>query len=365
MIDLKRIIPYIFVAFITVMLIAFPKDSLSYALSSLEICKSVIIPTLFPFFVCSGLLIYSGVAQFLAKLSGPLMKPLFNVGGPGASALVLGILGGYPLGAVTACQLYESGYLSQTETERLLAFCNNSGPLFILGAVGSAIYSSGMVGVVLYASHIISTLFIGFIFRFYKKDKHTAPVYRINQQEDSFPQVFSKVLSNSINSILTVCGAIVFFGVVSGVITAYFPDGSVIKALISGILELSGGTFAIEKTDLPIAFKLSLSAACIGFAGMCVHLQVASVTAKHHLSLVPYITGKILHGLFSAILTFLYFAINSESISVFKNNERALSAGFCMSSLYSVMNLILFLGLGIFIFFSLRLGFKAYQLKKE
>lgn len=293
------------------------------------------------------------------------MRPLFNVGGPGASALVLGVLGGYPLGAVTACQLYESGYLSKTETERLLSFCNNSGPLFILGAVGSAIYSSGKVGVVLYLSHIISTLFIGVAFRFYKKDKHTAPEYRINQNQDTFPQVFSKVLSNSINSILTVCGAVIFFGVVSGIVTAYLPNGSVIKAVISGILELSGGTFAIEKTTLPMAFKLSLSAACIGFAGLCVHLQVASVTVNHQLSLVPYFAGKLLHGAISCILTFLYFTLFPLESSVFKNNSTPLSAGFCMSSMYSVINLILFFTLGIILLFSMCFGFKALRLSKE
>ena len=343
MVHIKRSLPYIFVGFITVMLILFPQNATLYAKNSLDLCYSVIIPTLFPFFVCSGLLICSGVAQGLSKISGPIMRPLFNIGGPGASALVLGVLGGYPLGAVTACQLYESGYLSKTETERLLAFCNNSGPLFILGAVGCALYSSTKVGVVLYVSHIISTLFVGFLFRFYKKDKHTAPVYPINQSDDGFGQVFSRVLANSVNSILTVSGAIVFFGVVSGIVTEHLPVNNGIKAIIHGILEFSGGTVAINESDFPLTLKLILSATCVGFSGICVHLQVASVVAKHHLSLATYFWGKILHGLFAGLLTFLYLVLSPLSVSVFKSTTAPMSGGFCMSSMYSVINILLFL----------------------
>lgn len=347
------------------MIIIFPQNATSYALSGLDICYNVIIPSLFPFFVCSGLLISSGVAKGLSKISGPVMRPVFNVGGPGASALVLGILGGYPLGAVTACQLYESGYLSKTETERLLAFCNNSGPLFILGAVGCALYSNATVGVVLYVSHILSTLLVGFLFRFYKKDKHVAPVYAINQNDDSFGQVFSRVLANSVNSILTVCGAVVFFGVVSGIITEHLPVDTGIKAIIHAILEFSGGTVAISKSAFPTTMKLTLSALCVGFSGICVHLQVASHTARYQLSLIPYVLGKILHGIFAGSFTLLYLLLSPVEISVFKNTDAPLSGGFCMGSMYSVINILFFLVLAVLFFSFTYFEIKYHKNKKR
>lgn len=361
---MKRAVPYIFVAYIALMILIHPQTAIMSAKSGLYLCYDVIIPSLFPFFICSGLLIYSGVTKFLAKISGPLMRPLFNVGGAGSSALVLGIVSGYPLGALTACQLYESGYLSKTETERLLAFCNNSGPLFILGAVGSAIYSSGKIGVVLYVSHIISTLLVGVLFRFYAKDKHTAPNYALNQADDGFSQVFSKVLINSVNSILTVSGAVIFFGVVSGIITTQLPFDDGLKSFVTGILELSGGTKAISRTELPITIKLTLSAFVVGFAGVCVHIQVAAIVAKHHLSLIPYILGKFLHGLFSAGLTYLYFYVFPPNISVFKCTSATISAGFCMSSMYSVINLLFFVILGILVISFTTIGIRIYCSRK-
>ncbi len=361
---MKRAVPYIFVAFIALMILIYPQNAIMSAKSGLYLCYDVIIPSLFPFFICSGLLIYSGFTKILAKISGPFMRPLFNVGGSGSTALTLGIVSGYPLGALTACQLYESGYLSKTETERLLAFCNNSGPLFILGAVGSAIYSSGKIGVVLYISHILSTLLVGFLFRFYARDKHTAPTYSINQSEDGFSQVFSKVLASSINSILTVSGAVIFFGVISGIVTAHLPLGDAIKSVITGILELAGGTKAISETTLPLTIKLTLSAFVVGFAGICVHIQVAAIVAKYHLSLVPYILGKLLHGLFSALFTYLYFCVFPPKIPVFKSTSAVMSAGFCMSSIYSVINILFFVILGILVITFASMGIKQYSNQK-
>lgn len=360
---MKRFLPYLFVVFIGVMILLFPKNAIMYAKSGLQLCYDVIIPSLFPFFVCSGLLIYSGATKVLAKIAGPIMRPLFNVGGSGSTALTLGIISGYPLGAITACQLYESGYLSKTETERLLAFCNNSGPLFILGAVGSAIYSSGKIGVVLYISHILSTLLVGFLFRFYARDKHTAPTYPINQNEDSFSQVFSKVLANSINSILTISGAVIFFAVISGILTAHLPIGDIAKSIITGIFELTAGTKAVSETVLPLTAKLTISAFIVGFAGLCVHIQVASTVSRYHLSLVPYITGKFLHGLFAALFTYLYFLIFPPKIQVFKSTSAALSAGFCMSSVYSVIGILFFLVLGILVITFASMGIKRFITK--
>ncbi|MBO5060170.1 MAG: hypothetical protein J6C82_04580 [Clostridia bacterium] len=348
---LKKLIPYLIVVYVTVMMIIFPENSIMYARQAIDICKEVIIPSLFPFFICSGLLIYSGLSKTLSQICKPIMKPLFNVSGCGAAALVLGIISGYPLGAVTACQLYESGYLSKSETERLLAFCNNSGPLFILGAVGAAIYSGRQFGIVLYVSHILAALTVGIIFRFYAPGKHSAPAYEISQPERSFSEVFSQVLASSLNSILTVCGAVIFFSVISGIITSQLPVNDILKAFFSGIMELTGGTKSISETTLSLTEKLVMSAFVVGFAGLCVHLQVIAIVSKQGLSLIPYFFGKLLHGTLAALYTLIYFKIFPPKVSVFMNNAAALDAGFCMGSLYSVINVLFFTLLAAFIIF--------------
>lgn len=358
---MKKSIPYIIVFAVTVMLLISPEQSLEYAKNSLDLCFDVIVPSLLPFFICSGLLIYSGFAKSLSKICRPVMKPLFNINGCGAAAFVLGIISGYPLGAVTACNLYKSGYLSESETERLLAFCNNSGPLFILGAVGSAVYASPKIGVILYTSHILSALTVGILFRFYASGAHTSPDYTLNQTEQSFSETFTAVLSSSVNNILTICGAIVFFGAVSGIISRYMPGGSLINSLTSALLEMTNGINKISRLDISLASKLIISSFAVGFAGICVHLQVMSSVVRCHLSLRPYLIGKFMHGILAALYTFILLRLFPNSISVFANSN---PGGYFASSLYTVISVLFCILLAIFVIIFSFLAGKKFHKKK-
>ena len=127
---IKKILIYLFAVGAVVLLIKNASNAIRYASDAIDLCLEMIVPTLFPFFICSGILIYSGFCELLAKAFQFCMYPLFRISPVGSSAFILGIVSGYPLGAVTAGELYSNNYLSKTEAERLLAFCNNSGPLF-------------------------------------------------------------------------------------------------------------------------------------------------------------------------------------------------------------------------------------------
>lgn len=152
----------------TLALMLYPKPSMEAARTGLQLCYNVIIPSLFPFFVLSSLVVELGLAGYLGRLLEGIMWPLFHVSGACASAFALGFVGGYPVGAKTAINLYERGMCTRTEAERLLAFCNNSGPAFILGVVGAGIFASSTVGVLLYLAHALASVCIGLLFRFYK-----------------------------------------------------------------------------------------------------------------------------------------------------------------------------------------------------
>lgn len=155
----------------TLALMFWPKDSMAAARDGLTLCYNVIIPSLFPFFVLSALVVDLGLAGHLGRALEGIMRPLFNVPGACAPALALGFVGGYPVGARTALQLYQKGMCTKTEAERLLAFCNNSGPAFILGVVGAGVFASSKVGVLLYLAHAAASVCVGLVFRFYKAGK--------------------------------------------------------------------------------------------------------------------------------------------------------------------------------------------------
>ena len=127
---------------------------------ALSLCARSVIPSLFPFLVISSLLLAMGFGDLTASVLSGLMEPLFRIGGPGSAALVLGLLGGYPIGAKTAGELYQSHALSRQEAERLLTFCNNCSPVFLISVLGSGIFGSVRAGVWLLLIHVGSALLV-------------------------------------------------------------------------------------------------------------------------------------------------------------------------------------------------------------
>ena len=58
-----------------------------------------------------------------------------------------------------------------------------------------------------------------------------------------------------------------------------------------------------------ISLNIIVTAFLLGFGGLSVLLQVFSVVSKSDLSIKPYVVGKILHGIFAAVYTFLVMSI--------------------------------------------------------
>ena len=99
-------------------LVAAPGEAIAGAKDGLTLCFNVIVPSLFPFFVLSSLVVDLGLAAYLGRAMEGLMRPLFRVSGSCAAAVALGFIGGYPVGARTALQLYQQGLCSKPEAER-------------------------------------------------------------------------------------------------------------------------------------------------------------------------------------------------------------------------------------------------------
>ncbi len=325
---MKKTIFHTVVILIILIILIRSREVILYAREAMNMCYEIIIPSLFPFFVCSGLLIWSGFGSFLAKAAKGIMRPLFNVAPAGAAAFVLGIISGFPLGAVTAAQLYECGSISKSEAERLLAFCNNSGPLFIIGSVGTAIYGRPAYGVALYVIHIIASVAVGIFFRGYNKARHTAPPMRLDTADIPLTEVFRKALSDASKNILTVCFAIIFFSAVSRALLSLTPLPPLFDALASGLFEFSTGTLKTSVLDIDIYRKLILTSFIIGFSGLSVHIQVMAVTARSGLSLKPYILGKLLHGAAAAGLTAAALKLFPVSAAVFSDSAHKMSSSF-------------------------------------
>jgi len=165
----KYIVQIISITFI-LCLVIFSDTSVNAARRGIKLWFEVVFPSLFPFFVASDILNKTGFVRVMGFLFEPIMKPLFKVPGQGAFAFLMGITSGYPTGAKITSELYMAGDLTENEAERLLAFTNNSGPLFIFGAVAVGMFKAPELGILLFSCHVAACISVGILFGLFKRE---------------------------------------------------------------------------------------------------------------------------------------------------------------------------------------------------
>lgn len=319
------ILPGLICIFILCLLL-FSQTNISATKSGLNLWANSVLPSLLPFFIATELLSYTNAISMLGNLLNRFMRPVFNVPGVGAFALIMGIISGYPVGAKIVANLKEQKLCTDIEAERLLAFTNNSGPLFIVGTVGVGLFYDFSLGLFLLGIHILSTLTVGFLFRWWgnsKSKKNRSVDYSVVQPSLSFSnlgEVLSKSIISSINTILMIGGFVVLFSIIISMLETsnvlytianflriFHIPNYISISILSGFLEVTNGIFYIANlTVCSFKLKIMLCSFVLGFGGFSVLLQVLSISSKAKISIKPYFIGKLLQACFAFIYTYLF-----------------------------------------------------------
>ncbi len=315
----------------TAFLLIFSNNNLSSAKTGLSLWANSVVPSLLPFFIATELLKYTNIIPYLGKLLNKFMKPIFNVPGEGAFPFIMGIISGYPMGAKIVANFKDEGICTTEEAERLLAFTNNSGPLFIIGTVGIGLFKDTATGILLFFTHILACITVAFLFRWWKSSTKKRSYVIQNSTTNSPSKVslanLGEVLANSImsaiNTIFLIGGFIVLFSVIisilensgflrilsniiSPILSALGISASYAEGILTGILELTNGVYSIASIPAKsISNNIIICAFLLGFGGISITLQILSITSKAKISIKPYLIGKLLQGCFAALYTYL------------------------------------------------------------
>ena len=325
------IIPTIICLF-TLFLILFSNSNLSAAKKGLSLWANSVVPSLLPFFIATELLGYTNIIPMFGKLLNKFMRPLFNVPGEGAFPFIMGIISGYPVGAKIVSDFKKQGLCTNIEAERLIAFTNNSGPLFIVGTVGIGLFKDTKTGILLLITHILACITVGILFRWWKVSKNKRSSFlHVNSNKlpskislSNLGEILASSIMNSISTIFLIGGFVVLFSVVisilnnSGILNLFVnlisPLSNVfrisnkyLKGIITGLIELTNGVCSIALiASKNISTNIIICAFLLGFGGISVVLQVLSITSKNNISIKPYLIGKFLQGTFAAIYTCIF-----------------------------------------------------------
>lgn len=278
-------LPLIFLVLMASALLIFPDATFSGAENGLRICARAIIPSLFPFFVVINLMCSLGYTEKI-----------------GASCLLLGLIGGYPVGAQTIANQYRNGIIGKGEAQQMILYCNNAGPAFIFGVVGYGVFQSFWVGLALYLIHAVSAVILGATFIHKKKSKIHS------MTEGSLTPRFSNALTVSVRqaglTAIQVCIFVIFFSVLCSYFQFFIPEQwkkNPFVVLGLSCLELAGGISMLSEIPNQ-AVLFCLSSFLLGFGGLCVTFQTFSILDEAGLSGKHYLASKLFHGLISILL---------------------------------------------------------------
>ena len=339
----KRLIPLFFILLtssLLFLLLLYSKECIDLASNGLLIWFHKMIPTLFPFMVLSGFLVRTGLSYKIGHFLRPFLGILRPLPSHMLYVVFMGFLCGFPMGAKIVADMLEKNQLSQKEGQYLLSFCNNIGPLYILGYVIPLFQYPNTVPflILMYSIPIIFGLFsylkiyscsnyrfTNAINRKQKCNELTNTEFITKSTEHnivSSPKYlvcFQEALTSAIEQITLLGGCMIFFNtlliiplklmpLISSV--PYFSKITYLQAAFCSLIEIGGGLqhFVLSSTNkygtcISSYFIMSL----LTFGGLSCILQTFFIIKNTGLNIFTYIKQKAIQ---SCIYILLYIIFN-------------------------------------------------------
>lgn len=369
---IKKLLFSIIVISLMFCLLLYPKEMLDAASKGILLWFRSVLPSLFPFMVGVSLLLNLGAADLLGHILEPIMRPLFHISGACSFPIVMGFLSGYPMGAKIVTQLEQNGTISSEEAQRTLSFCNNPGPLFVIGTTATAMLQCPYAGYFMMLCIFLGSITTGFIFRFYGKkqlSKTKCLKHIISHNNNSIGTMLGKSVFESMETIVQIGGFVILFSVIiqtlektnilsffSQKFASFFPNASyeLISGIFCGILEMTNGVNIISNSNHLLFTRIIFITAILSFGGFSILAQTLSILSNSAIHTGIYIFSKICNSLFSASYVFILYPFFQETIQKTVPTGNMLVKGTVFDKEFALL-CILFSSICLFLYFFTKL----------
>lgn len=268
-----------------------PNESASAVKFGLTVCGEIVIPSIFPFtFLC--ILIYS---TNISKIIEYILSPLKKIGLNSTIGLVIimSMIGGYPIGSKLISILKKEEIIDDKTANKMLMFCINPGPAFVIIAVGSGMLRSHKAGVILFASTTLSSIVIGIII---------LSVFNVNsnllkRKHIAFSEGVVKSISEATSTVINICSFVIIFTCIGSAIKYILPDN--ISNCFISLLEVTNGCLYLSK------YSIYFVAFIISFSGLAVHFQVFSICRHIKINYSLFYLCRIIHSILTVFITYV------------------------------------------------------------
>lgn len=283
------------------LLLCFSGACLSAARTAIDLFVRNVLPTLFPFYVCTAMLYASGALQRLAARARSRLLPCF----------LIGMHAGFPSGA-RLC-----GLLGK---ESRAACCNLCSPVFLMSVVAVGLCGNAQLFFPLAIAHwgsgLLTAAALAALSPGNTAEASSAALARTDAD-------LLSAIAEGMDAMLRILGCMLFFCVASGALSELlhltrFPAGN---AALAAFFEITAGCNAIVSLGLPSRLTCALLSACVSFGGLCVFAQAKLVAPR--VRALEYLLQKCAQAVLAALLAWwITPAFVSEQIPVFSPNAQ-------------------------------------------
>ncbi len=312
-------------------LIVFSPGAKEGALYGAALAQRVIIPSLLPLLIIFNFIQHSAAGIALENMLRPVTCKILRLPKCAGPAVFLGLLGGYPTGALLTANLYRNADIDSACARRLLRFDFSGGAGFIITALGAGILKSRAQGAVLFASvtaaALISALLGSLI---WGKSEEGESSYLSVPPGDAL----NKSVEQSARSVINMAAYIVLF-------CAVFTNIR-LPELLTPLLEITSGTTACA-SEVP----LWATAFYLAFGGFCIHLQIFSVIKEAKMKYADFLLWRVINGVISAAVCLALTHIFPQVNEVFSNYSETIVRP---TSVNAALSVLMLLGSAVLIF---------------
>lgn len=313
-----------FIGFLVITLvvgtIAFGSSLASGIANGLALCVNTLIPSLFPFMVLSNFLVLSGLYKYFSLPLLPFTRFLFKMPKNMGPVIALSFIGGFPVGAKNIQTLYEQHEIDENCANRLLSYCINPGPAFIITGVGAAMLGSMQTGIILFTAQILASVIVGVVVSL--KEKNSVYIKAKNEQM-GISEAFVKSVNDNVRTMLSICAFVVVFSSFIEVIKQIGIQSKLVQGILFSFLEVTTGCVNAA-TNFKGNLSILLICFALSFCGISVICQVKAILAGDVLSLKRFFISRLIHFPVMYFTTLFLFRLFPQTAPAFSNSATAL-----------------------------------------
>lgn len=334
-------------------MIVFPDRIFQASLQGLSIWWKLVFPALLPFLIITEILRGLGFLHALGTLLEPLLRYLFRLPGAGGWPLSIGLTAGAPSAAIAIGELRRNKLVTRGEAERLLSLSHVASPMVLVTVIGVGFMNNAKLGMALALLHYGAVLIMGLLERLKQtsvaEEEPAIATSRLSYQAAhsthstvrksitalraahandgrTFGKLLGDSVAHSIQQLMVIGGVMIIFSVLAQVIaissiTEYaamvlakrdwiplHEATLLLNALLSGILEIHLGAFAMGQNNLLAGnWQYAILSALLGWGGLSAHAQVKSFTLSTDIRYPVFLRSRLLHAAISFILTAVFW----------------------------------------------------------